>query len=289
MRTLPGLGFALLAVGCTSSEDRKLPSATFTPHLDNAQSSVACGDDVAFYGATTPDLRFTFTYGAAGELTHAEGVYTAGGANNTIDYTYNASGLFTHMVEAHAWGDSSAEITATYDATDNLLNYRYDTSGAKWSDSWEYAMSQFVGPNQPTREVISEGGQSWGYQLVYDATNRLVQVVPDSGPTTTYSYDDVARRIDTNTDNGAWTYSIFYDEDFRETSANWGGSDPSAIWGDETYAWNSDRLDSMTYRSGTYDAPTQVSTIEVDTMQYSCPAARKDGGRTMRFRRALPH
>jgi len=285
MRTL---GFALLVCGCTSSDDRKLPSASFTPHLDSNESSVACGDDVALFGATTPDLRYTFTYNAAGALTHADGVYTAGGANDTIDYQYNATGYMTHMLQTRAWGDAQVEITAQYDGSDNLITYAYDVTADHSTDSWQYVMSNFIGPNQPTRETISGGGGSWGYQLVYDATNRLTQVVPDSGPATTYTYDDAARRIDVDTDNGAWTYSVLYDESFRETTASWGGSDPQAIWGDETYAWNGDRLDSMTYRSGSYDAPTQVSTIEVDTLQYSCPAARAQSGRTIKLRRLMP-
>ena len=41
---------------CTSSPEPVLPGASLTPHVSALQQNVACGDDVAFYGATSPDL-----------------------------------------------------------------------------------------------------------------------------------------------------------------------------------------------------------------------------------------
>ena len=43
------LAFSILLAACSSSEP-KLPSATFTPHLDSQETSVACGADIAYNG-----------------------------------------------------------------------------------------------------------------------------------------------------------------------------------------------------------------------------------------------
>lgn len=283
--TTQSLAFVLLAAGCASSPSEHLvPSARLTPHLRPAATAVACGDDVALYGSATPDIRYGFTYDAAGQLSHADGVYAAGGSDDAIDYSYDAQGSLTHLLESRAWGDTRVELTAAYDGAENLTDYNYALSQANWSDAWQYAMSSFVGPDQPTREVISETGQpDLGYTLSYDATGRLVEAVPDSGAPTTWTYDDTARTIAIDTGNGAFHGTIQYDDQDRELSETWGGTDPSAIASATTYAWSGDRLDTMTYQSGTSDAPTQLSTVEVDTLRYDCAAARAGAGRTVHF------
>ena len=284
MRSGLGLGFAFILVGCTSAApDHRLPGATFTPHLDSAPASVACGDDIALYGDPSPDLRYTFAYDGSGLVSHAEGVYTAGGADDTIDYTWGAGGL-THLLETRGWGDARYEITAAYDGANDLVDYAWDAAAGSEHDHWDYALSGFVGTNQPAREVITEQGQpSFGYTLAYDATGRLVSATPDSGPATTWTYDDEARTITADTGNGAFDDVISYDDQDRELSDVWGGSDPSAIAGEEDYAWQGDRLDTMTYRSGSQEAPQTLTTVEVDTMRYGCSMARAARGTALRF------
>ena len=89
------LGFGLFAAACGTNDDStdRLPSASLTPHTRSLTAAVACGDDIALYGAATPDLRYTFTYNSDGYMTHADGVYTAGGANDTIDYSFDSAQL----------------------------------------------------------------------------------------------------------------------------------------------------------------------------------------------------
>jgi YD repeat-containing protein len=144
-------------------------------------------------------------------------------------------------------------------------------------------MSDFLGPWQPQREVITEQGQSpFGYTLAYDADGRLTTATPDTGDATTYTYDDAAGTLTIDTGNGAFTGVITYDTtDFRELSETWGGSDPSAWASATVYNWSGEQLDSITYSSGTQDAPKMLTTVEVDTLRYDCAMARRGG--TARF------
>lgn len=278
-----GIGFVMFVVGCAPSADHQLPSATFTPHLASATTAVACGDDIALYGNTAPDLRYRFTYDNAGRLAHADGAYTAGGNDDSIDYTWAGDNL-THLLETRGFGDSRVEITADYDASNSLIDYTWDLTEPSYHDSWSYVFSSFVGVDQPTREVITEQGQpDFGYQLAYDASHRLVTATPDSGPSTTWTYDDAARTIAIDTGSGAFHGVVAFDAQDRELSETWGGSDPSMVDSDLAYAWNGDQLDSSTYRSGTTAAPHQLATVEVDTIRYDCAMARASSGRGIRL------
>ncbi len=83
---------------------------------------------------------------------------------------------------------------------------------------------------QPTvRGAVGARGQPDArYQLAYDADNRLAVVVMQGGATTTYTYDDDARTTTIDTGNGAFHGVIEFDEQNRELSEVWGGTDPSA-------------------------------------------------------------
>ncbi len=280
-----GFGLVLFAVGCTSSPaDHKLPSARLTPHLDSATASVACGEDVAWNGDATPDERFAFTYDSNGFLTHADGAFAAGGPNESIDYSYDMAGDFTHMLDANGYGGSQSEITADYDATNGLVDYAWSYTSTSYSDAWTYAMSSFLGPWQPQREVVTEQGQpGLGYTLAYDADGRLTTATPDRGTPTTYTYDDQALTLTIDSGAGASHGVIAYDTDFRELSEVWGGSDPNAVASSTVFDWSGDQLNDITYSAGT---PLQV--VEVDTLRYSCAAARAGTTRFLTTRRAAP-
>jgi hypothetical protein len=276
----------LFAAGCASQDsDPKLPSATFTPHLDTQATPIACGDDLALYGDTTPDLVYAYTYDATGMLSHVEGVYAAGGADETTDYTWSGYNM-THMLDQNGWGSARTEITETYDANSNLLDYVWDYSYPSYHDNWDYAFSSFTG-NNPGREVLTEQGQpSFGYTLSYDSDGRLVQATPDDGSAPElWTYDDSGLTISYDVDNGAWHGTYVYDDQYRELSDTEGGTDPSAIESTDIFAWSGDELLTETYSSGTYSAPDDVQLVETDTLLYSCPAARVAAGRSLR----VPH
>lgn len=263
-------------VACTSSPAPIVPGASLTPHVSALESSVACGDDVAFYGATAPDVRYLYTWDAGSHLTHATGAYAAGGANDEVSYDWNGDNL-VHMLETRAYGDARYELTEAYNG-DDLSTYGWTTQSADYNDGWTYAYTDYQGPWQPAHESITEtGGSPFGYALSYDSYGRLTTATPESGDPTTYTYDDAALTITADTGNGAWTDVVTYDSSGRELTDAWGGSDPSAIVGDYTFAWGGDSVLSETYRSGTTDAPTTLQTIEVDTLRYDCAMARTGG------------
>jgi hypothetical protein len=275
------LGWIVFAAGCTSSPpSHQIPSASITPHLDSAATDVACGEDIALNGAATPDLRYTFGYDASGLLVHADGAYAAGGANDSIDYGYDAADNFTHMLETRGFGDSRVEITADYDSGSHLLDYTWDVGAPNYHDNWAYNYSGYTG-DVPTREVVTEQGQgSFGYTLVWDATGRLAQAVPDTGPATNYTYDDAAGTLTIDTNAGAWHGVISYDpNDFRELGEVWGGTDPSAVASQSVWAWNGEELDSITY--------TQSGYSETDSLRYTCAAARAGANRPQHLPRAM--
>jgi hypothetical protein len=278
-------GFAMALLGCTSAPDHKLPSATFTPHLSEHAASVACGEDLFWYADTTPDARYLFSYDNLGRLVHADGTFTAGGTDS-LDYSYDGNSNMTHMLDVA--GDYRTEIDAAYDATNGLTDYTYAYTNPDGADSWSYAYSNFLGPWQPQRETISEPGQpDFGYTLVYDAaTQRLVQAVPDSGPTTTWTYDDTGLTITQDTSNGAWHGVVTYDADFRELSEVWGGTDPSAWASDTEYQWNGDQFAGLTYASGTEQDPHTPVLLETETMRYDCAMARTNAGRAIKVAKA---
>jgi len=286
MQTNHLFGCALLLAGCsTSPTDNPLPSATNTPHLQSLVTNVACGQDIAFYGSPTPDLRYTFTYDSGARLTHAEGVWVESGTIDTSDLTWAGDNL-THMISTSGWDGSESEVDAHYDAANNLVDYTYAFTSPDYQDAWTYSFSSFIGAGQPTRQVITHAGQpAVSYDLVYDANDRLVAAIPDSGPSTTWTYDDVARTIIEDTGNGAFVGLLAYDAQNRELSAAYTGSDPSVIDYDVTYAWAGDDLDTIMYRSGSEQAPHQLEVFEVDTMRYACASARKLAGRPSRFTR----
>jgi YD repeat-containing protein len=269
------LSLVLFAItGCsTSSSPQKLPSARLTPHLDAAESAVACGEDLAWTGAAAPDERFAFSYDASGLLAHADGAFAAGGPDETIDYSYDASGDFTHMVDANGYGGSHSEIAATYDPTNGLTSYTWSYAAGADSESWSYAMSDFLAPWQPQHESITSGTYDVDYALAYDGDGRLVSATPSDGSAaTTYTYDDQALTLTIDTGNGAFHGVVAYGSDFRELSETWGGTDPNATASTTVYAWTGDQLDTITY--------TQDQFVETDTFRYQCAAAR--AGRTAR-------
>jgi YD repeat-containing protein len=170
------------------------------------------------------------------------------------------------------------QIAASYDATNGLTDYTWAVQSPSYNDSWDYAMSSFVAPFEPGREVATEAGQQpFGYTLAYDADGRLTSATPDTGAATTYTYDDAAGTITADTGNGAFTEVLTFDSQNRELSDDTGGTDPNAWFTSDVFAWSGDNLASVTYSAASQAASQTLSTVEVDTIQYQCAAARKGG------------
>ena len=271
MRTLFGL--ALLIPACTTApaEDKILPGVSKTPHLERAASDVACGEDISYYGNPDPDLRYTFAY-AGDQFLRAEGVWLADGSTETSEYTWAGDNL-TRIVSTSSYGASS-EIAASYDGA-NLIDYAWSYDDGETSDQWSYAFADFTGA-LPAREVISQQGTPVvTYQLTYDGFERLVAALPDAGDPTTYSYDDAAGVITIETGNGAFVGTLTYDAEGRALAETWTGSDPSMIDSEDVYAWNGEALSSVTYFSGSEEAPHTLELLASETLRYSCEAAKR--------------
>lgn len=272
--------FSVLLVGCSASEP-KLPSATFTPHLESRQASVACGADVAYNGNATWDLRYAYTYDSGGRLVAGSGTWAAPNSNvvDTFAYTY-AGDNFTGYVYTSGWDGSQEAIDVDYDAADNMTNYTWSYNDGTNTDAWSYAYSQFVGPNQPMHEDITHGSDpAHFYNFVYDADHRLVQAVPDSGDTWSWTYDDAARTITADLGNGAIHGVSTYTADFYPLSETWGGTNPDVVPSSTSYTWDTDRLISTAYTYG--------SDSSITTERYDCTAARL--GKGVMTRVVTPH
>lgn len=296
------LACALLVAACSTSTDNPtdnpidnptdnpLPGATNTPHMQSMAMNVACGQDVAFFGAPTPDLRYAFTYDTSSRLLNANGVWVESGTLDTTDYTWAGFNV-TNILSTSGWDGSEEEISASYDATDNLLAYTYSITTPDFSDAVTFTFTNFIGPGQPTRQTLTQAGQpAFGWNLAYDSFDRLVTAVPDSGPSTTWTYNDVARTITVDTGNGAFVGVMTYDVQNRPISETYTGSDPQMIDYDETYTWSGNDLDTITTRSGSPQAPHTLEVMATATMRYNCATAvaAAQAGPT-RFTRITPH
>jgi YD repeat-containing protein len=258
---------------CDAAPNRRLPGAALTaaPHVVKVHASVACGDDVALDGDAVPDVRYRYTYDAIGRVAHETGKYSDGEPDDAVDFSYDFLDHMTHMVETNGLGETGVEIVAIYDTLGDLIDYTNDQTSISASDTLDYQFSELTDTGQPTREVIAELGQpDIHYALAYDDSGRLAFVVQDGGVATTYTYDDDGRTTTIDTDNGAVVGVLVFDDQNRELSETWGGSDPFAIASDETYDYDGDRLLDITYRSGTTADPQLPTFVETDTIEYDC-------------------
>jgi YD repeat-containing protein len=260
---------ALVSIAaCDAPSMRKLPGAPLTPQLAARTAPRACGDDIAFAGATTPSLRFRYDYDALGRLAVAIGTFIAGGPDDNITWTYDHLGHTTHYVENRGGGTPETEVVADYDTLGDLVDYTWSSVG---SPTAGYSYRDFDGSGQPVHETYTAAGQlPVNIQLDYDSSDRLARVTGSDGTITTYTYDDDGRTLTIDTDAGAWAGVIEYDDRARELSEHWDGNAPGVIATSTTYSWSGDQLLTMTYRSGSQAARRDLATVEVDTYRYDC-------------------
>jgi YD repeat-containing protein len=260
------LALALAVTACRTPAHRDLPGASIAPHLASRPVAPACGDDVAMNGDAAPDIRYGYSYDALGRLVQAIGAYAAG-APDAVAYHWDHLDHMTHYLQTRGWGDARVEIVAEYDTLGELVDYTFDESAPGYSESWRRTYSTFTATGQPTRQVLAQDGQTFGFQLDYDDHDRIARVVQDGGgATTTYTYDDHgARTITIDTGNGAFHGVLEYDDQDHELSEVWGGSDPNATASETRYDWDGDRLLAVTYRYG-----TPLVLVETDTLRYDC-------------------
>ena len=255
-------------VACSPSPARKLPGATIVPKLGRTERAAqACGFDVAFNGSPTVTVRYTNMFDELGRVTRVAGRYADLGPDDIIDYTYDHLDHLTHSLETRGAGYDRAEETEDYDTLGDLVAYTLEQNGPGYASTTRYLYRDLTPSGQPSTELVSfTGSPDATYQLAYDATDRIVAAVLEGGSTTTYTYDDDdTRSVTIDTDHGAFLGVITYDDQSRELSETWGGSDPQAQQQQTTYVWSGERLASITFMQG-----TPLATVEVETPRYRC-------------------
>jgi YD repeat-containing protein len=261
----------VVVAACSAPTDRPIPGASITPHLDSHRAPPACGDNVTFAGDSTPDILYRYTYDDLGRLSHVLGTFTYGPGEATIDYGWDNLGHLTHSVQVDTSLGARFEITSNYDTLGDLVDYIYDDTVPQYHDTLHYQFASLSDTGMPTRETISETGQpDFHYTLVYDARDRIALTMQDGGPTTIYTYDDDGRTTTIDTNQGQFHGVVVYDDQNRELSETWGGSDPAALATQTTYEFDGDRLVTTTYESGDAAAPHDLRPIETDTVLYDC-------------------
>jgi hypothetical protein len=260
----------VLAAACNAPAPPVLPSASVTPHLAPRSVSPACGLDTTWQGSTTPDLSYRFSYDEHGRLAHARGTYARGYGEELADYAYDNLDHLVQLVQTRTFDSGRVEIVAHYNTLGDLLEYTWTTNRVPE----RYLYSDYTDTGQPTEQVVSTPAGDTRVHLEYDASNRIVRAIPDTGAPTLYSYDDDARTTTLDTDNGAVHGVFVYDARNHMLAETWTGTDPALIANEQLYAWDGDRLLSITYRSGTKTVPHELQPIGVDTYRYDCPASR---------------
>lgn len=259
----------LLLFACNEPPIKRLPGASTTPVFGVARIARACGYDIS--DGSSPYVSYVYTYDTFGRIARATGRFTAGGVDDRVDYTYDHLDHLTHVIQTRSNGNVALEQIDSYDTLGDLVEYSLEQHSVGYNSSTKYTYDELTASGQPKLETVVENGSFPArYLLTYDATDRLVAATLTGGETTTYTYDDdQGRTLTIDTNNGAFHGVIIYDDQNRELSESWSGTDPSATVRTTTYAFVDDLLSTITYQQAVTPADPLV-TVEVDTIHYTC-------------------
>jgi hypothetical protein len=255
----------LLLAACGAPAEHKLPSAKLSPRV--GPPAAVCASEVALNDAGVVDMRYRYTYDKLGRLAHAVGTHKTGG-QETLDYAWDNLDHVVAVVQQG--GVVRVDIAAQYNSLGDMLAYSRTEKAQGYFDTMTQVYSAFTDAGLPTRQTITQQSQTVELRLEYDATNRIARVVSDDGSAATfYTYDDDARTIAVENGNGAYRGLITFDDLSRELSESWSGTETIA---EETlFEYAGDRLHVVTHRSGTPEAPSELTSVQVETYRYSCP------------------
>jgi len=255
---------AVMLVALAACQDHtviQLPGAALAPHLRSTTPAAACGTDIAFSEDGPIELRYRYLYDAFGRLSFARGAYVGYQFEDTIEYRWDNLDRVVRQRQVSGWDGDTVEVEALYSTLGDLVEYTYQ------GERHSYTAHDAKG--LPAREIVDVGRSSIAFDLSYDAHGRLV-LSTSTVQTTVYTYDDDARTITIDTDRGALLGVVEFDDANRDLVERWTGTDPSVIDSEATFAWNGDRLETLTYRSGSEAAPRELRVIQVETYRYDC-------------------
>ncbi len=262
MRIAPWL---LALAACDGSPVHELPGVALAPKLRSTLPAAACGTEIAFAENGPIEMRYRYLYDAFGRLSFARGELLQSRYEDTIEYRWDNLDQMSSIVQHSSWDRRVVEIEALYSTLGDLDEYTYRRNG----EVERHTYGDRDARGLPGRETIALGGKAGvpvaTFALHYDASGRLVLATAD-GTTTVYSYDDDARTITIDTDDGAVLGVIELDDSNRELSERWTGTDPSAIDSEQIFTWSGDRLERMTYR--------EEDSLQIETYLYDCDTDR---------------
>lgn len=245
----------ILLAACSAPAEPKLPGVALAPSLQARKTTNACATEISWDGAHV-GVTFRYHYDDLGRLAAATGRYV-GGQTDRIDYEWDNLDHLVHSLHVRPADNLRDEVTAQYSTLGDLLEYTMDGR--------TYVYSQFTDAGRPTRQMISGYGETETYVIEYDAMNRVARISPEAGgDATIYTYDDDGRTITIT--SGVHRGVITYDAGDHQLSETWTGD----IATEELYTWTGDRLNTITFRSGSELAPSVLETREVHTYRYSC-------------------
>ena len=232
------------------------------------RAAEACGFDVAFNGSPTVTVRYTNMYDELGRVIRVAGRYEDIGPDDIIDYTYDHLDHLTHSLETRGAGYDRAEETEDYDTLGDLVAYTLEQRRPGYDSTTKYLYRDLsaerpardrdhqLSPARPTRPTSSRTTRPIGSSR---RSSRAARRRRTRTMTTTRAR---SRSTPTTARSSA---SSRYDDQSRELSEVWGGSDPQAQHQQTTYVWSGDRLGSVTFMQG-----TPLATVEVETPRYRC-------------------
>ena len=242
-----------LLAACEQFEAHPVPGISRAPELRSTLPATVCGTDVSFGGPIA--LRYRYLHDAFGRLAFARGTYTDSPYEDTIEYRWDNLDQIAGVTQRSTWNGSVVELEALYSSLGDLVEYSWR------GDRVERHRYEHDERGLPNREIIEVGKLAAAFELHYDAANRIVLATGDDS-TTIYTYDDDARTITIDTDDGAFVGVIEYDGEDHQLAERWSGRAPTAEHTEQVFTWTGDRLDRMTYRSG--------DDVQIETYLYDC-------------------
>ncbi len=257
----------LALAACEGNPVHELPGVALAPKLRSSLPAAACGTEIAFAEGGPIAMRYRYLYDAFGRLAFARGEYVESRYEDTIEYRWDNLDQMSSIIQRSSWDGSVAEVEALYSTLGDLVEYTYRAGGNVEHHSYGERDARGL----PAVEAIEVGAGKLGsesatFSLHYDAGARLVLATSDDGPTTVYTYDDDARTITIDTNDGAFRGVIEHDDNSRQLSERWSGTDPSATESEQIFAWAGDRLERMTYR--------EPGIVQIETYLYDCDTGR---------------
>ncbi len=193
-----------------------------------------------------------------GDLNQAHNAI-AGIPANGSRWQYDETGNW-HGYETLAGGAATLNQARTHDKGNRLMEV--SDAAAMRTDRAGRMLETVPGP---------EGDWSSGYQISWDAWNRITNVATAAGPVAAYAYDGLARRITRYTNMEDVTLHSYYNDDWRPLEERKNSESTAAL----SYLWGARHRDDLVRRDRAVGG-TMLNEGRYVLMDYFSPAAITD-------------